>query len=465
MEAKDSASESYAWKIILKGREVIKMGSRFQVGNGKNIKIWQHHWLPIKHPPLVTSPIIESMEDATVDCLIDENTGKWDAEMLEGILVPAEAAIAKKIPLARSPTEDSLFWPFTANGQYTCKSGYRLLKDLEAEAEDDSQPDMDRNFWKCIWSLEVPNKYKNMVWRACRNSLPTKLNLTRRTIIDNLTCDRCSSNIEDSLHAQWVCLGLDEVWDGDRWSFRTREVSEDFKHLCRWIIENEKSPEHFTIQVWRIWNQRNKSRLQQPCCLTKDLKQAAQECWDEIRATNPMPNPIRPQPIPKWTAPLPDIYKINYDGAISSADNKSRVGVVIRDCKGEVIASLIQQLEQAYQPVEVEAIAACRAVEFGSEIGVNCAIMEGDSKVIVKALRNKDNGLLSFAPLINDVSLFSSLYSELSYSHIRRDGNKVAHSLAKLTLITPNCTVWKKMFHLALYLLFRLIWLHFNFIK
>ena len=201
MEAKDSASGSYAWKIILKGREVIEMGSRFRVGNGKNIKIWQYHWLPIKHPPLVTSPIIESLEDVTVDCLIDENTGKWDAEMLEGILVPAEAAIAKKIPLARSPTEDSLFWPFMANGQYTCKSGYRLLKDLEEEAEDDSQPDMDRNFWKCIWSLEVPNKYKNMVWRVCRNSLPTKLNLTRRTIIDNSTCDRCSSNIEDSLHA------------------------------------------------------------------------------------------------------------------------------------------------------------------------------------------------------------------------------------------------------------------------
>ena len=78
------------------------------------------------------------MEDATVDCLIDENTGKWDAEMLEGILVQTEATIAKKIPLARSPTEDSLFWPFTANGQYNCKSRYRFLKDLETESEEDT---------------------------------------------------------------------------------------------------------------------------------------------------------------------------------------------------------------------------------------------------------------------------------------------------------------------------------------
>ena len=99
-------------------------------------------------------------------------------------------------------------------------------------------------------------------------------------------------------------------------------------------------------------------------------------------------------------------------------------------------------MEQAYQPVEVEAIAVCSAVEFGSEIGVDCAIVEGDSKVIMKALRNNDNGLTPFAPLTNVVSLFLDLFSELSYSHIRIDGNKVAHSLARLALITLGCIVW-----------------------
>ena len=115
--------------------------------------------------------------------------------------------------------------------------------------------------------------------------------------------------------------------------------------------------------------------------------------------------------------------------------------MVVCNCNGEAMASLIQQLEQAFQPVEVEAIAACRVVDFGSEIGVDYAIMEGDSKVIVKALRNNDNGLTPFAPLINDVSLFLGLFSKLSYSHIKRDGNKVAYSLARLALITPGCTV------------------------
>ena len=146
MEAKESTTRSYAWKSILKGREVIKMGARFRVGNGKNIKIWQHHWLPIKHPPLVTSPIIKSMEDTTVDCLIDETTGNWDAEMLKGVLIPAKAELAKKIPFARSQTEDFLFWPFTANGQYNCKYRYLFLKDLETEVEEGTQQDLDKKF-------------------------------------------------------------------------------------------------------------------------------------------------------------------------------------------------------------------------------------------------------------------------------------------------------------------------------
>lgn len=138
---------------------------------------------------------------ATVDFLIDENSRQWNAEMVDGIFIPGEAELVKKIPIARIAIEDSLFWPFSANGHYNCKSGYRFLKELDADTDEDAQPDWDKKLWKGIWSLEIPNKHKNLVWRACRNSLPTEMNLTRRTIIDNPTCERCLSDMEDSLHA------------------------------------------------------------------------------------------------------------------------------------------------------------------------------------------------------------------------------------------------------------------------
>ena len=143
-----------------------------------------------------------------------------------------------------------------------------------------------------------------------------------------------------------------------------------------------------------------------------------------------------------YNAPAPDSYKINYDGALSSADNKSGIGIVVRDCHGEVIASLIQQLDQAYQPVEVEAMVANKAVEFGSELGLHNAIIEGNSVVVAMALKCKEFGLAPYAHLLNDVSLFFGLYSQLSYSYVKREGNKVAHSLARLALTSQHCTVW-----------------------
>lgn len=39
MEATDSRSGSYAWRSILKGRDVLQRGARWRVGNGESIKI------------------------------------------------------------------------------------------------------------------------------------------------------------------------------------------------------------------------------------------------------------------------------------------------------------------------------------------------------------------------------------------------------------------------------------------
>ncbi|XP_075655226.1 uncharacterized protein LOC142625459 [Castanea sativa] len=250
--------------------------------------------------------------------------------------------------------------------------------------------------------MEIPNKYKNLLWRACRNSLPTKQNLVRRTIIQNPSCDRCSlqakDTAEDTLHALWSCTSLNEVWVGDRWNFRSRFRFADFKELCKWVLENGKPLKLFAIQVWSIWNQRNKLRLNQPCCLTKELQKMAEDSWTEIRRHNLKLNRFSSSPTHQilWTAPTLDSYKINYDGALSTTDNKCGIGIVVRDCHGEVIASLIQQLDQAYQPVEVEAMATSKAVEFGSELGIRRAIIEGDSAVVVKSLTSKEFGLTPY---------------------------------------------------------------------
>ena len=74
---------------------------------------------------------IESMVDCPVAVLIDESARKWN-ELIDGIFSQEEATLIKKIPLSRRVSEDVLIWPYTQDGQHTCKTGYRFLKE-EAE--------------------------------------------------------------------------------------------------------------------------------------------------------------------------------------------------------------------------------------------------------------------------------------------------------------------------------------------
>ena len=53
-------------------------------------------------------------------------------------------------------------------------------------------------------ALEVPNKVKNLVWRACKNSLPTKANLVHRKIITDSLCDICKQH--QLVWPYWFCF-------------------------------------------------------------------------------------------------------------------------------------------------------------------------------------------------------------------------------------------------------------------
>ena len=134
MEAKKSQAGSHAWTNILHGRDVTFRGCQWRIGNGKLVSIWQNFWLPRKKSPQVLSPIIDSMAVAKVNILIDEMTRQWNHGLIEGIFIPKEVDLVKEIPLSQQYAEDSLFWPFTHNGSYTSKFGYRFLKAGE-EAE------------------------------------------------------------------------------------------------------------------------------------------------------------------------------------------------------------------------------------------------------------------------------------------------------------------------------------------
>ena len=123
-------------------------------------------------------------------------------------------------------------------------------------------------------------------------------------------------------------------------------------------------------------------------------------------------------------------------------ENRSCIGVAIRNNRGFVMSSLVQQLPQAYQAIEIEAMATSRAMEFGREITVAKVIVEGDSAIMVKALCSSDTSLASYGLLTKDTTIYSSLFLELTYSYTTRESNRIAHSLAKQAVFFLYSMVW-----------------------
>ena len=85
MEANEGYWGSYAWRSILKGREVIRRGAKWRVGNGESIKLWGDKWLPLLQSPSLHSPLMAELQNATVSSLINTSTRQWNIQLLPNL--------------------------------------------------------------------------------------------------------------------------------------------------------------------------------------------------------------------------------------------------------------------------------------------------------------------------------------------------------------------------------------------
>ena len=86
---------------------------------------------------------------------------------------------------------------------------------------------------------------------------------------------------------------------------------------------------------------------------------------------------------------------------------------------------------------------ACKcAVRFAIEIGITKGEFEGDSSTIVQALNIKDHSNAAFGNIIEDIAVLSSKLSQVHFLHVKRQGNSVAHALAKYARHSAKLEVW-----------------------
>ena len=122
-------------------------------------------------------------------------------------------------------------------------------------------------------------------------------------------------------------------------------------------------------------------------------------------------------------------------------EKKSRIGVVIRDHRGLVIASCSKLVHQELCSDDIEATTVGWALAFALEIGVKRAVLEGDSLNVIKCLMEEERLLVPMGLLIEDAKSLSHCFDELLYSHTKRECNVLAHSLARYVVGIPDFLV------------------------
>jgi hypothetical protein len=79
----------------------------------------------------------------------------------------------------------------------------------------------------------------------------------------------------------------------------------------------------------------------------------------------------------KWLKPSSGWVKLNWDAALSPSTKTMRIGVVVRNNRGDVLAALAAPVPCVLDPTSAEVLAAWRAVELGRERGNQRLILEG----------------------------------------------------------------------------------------
>ena len=147
----------------------------------------------------------------------------------------------------------------------------------------------------------------------------------------------------------------------------------------------------------------------------------------------------------EWVPPPHLIFKVNFDGVVFKKENKAGIKFVIHDDSNQVIAAMYKKTSLLSLVDKVKALVAVRVLIFSQKVGISSIILEGDLEKIINSLRNGEVSFAFYDYLIHEEAKFiAESFFVFNVSHINKQGNSVAHNLAKLARYVSDLLVWMK---------------------
>ncbi|GLT77990.1 hypothetical protein SLA2020_495420, partial [Shorea laevis] len=342
-----------------------------------------------------------------------------------------ERTILSQLELADPSVNDSMMWKPSPNGTFTLSSAYSLLCSVDPHNNND---------WHWIWKCPTLPKIRFFFWLLAHNRIPSRSLLSSRGITIPTTCPRCNSSTETALHLIRDCPDVLTLWH--KLPIPKSLLSSFHSDLFNWLHTNCSSKlltdcpklpwaTIFSSVVWHIWNDRNSLCFQQVSNLqnvhNKSFSLAA-ELWaahsHSCRFTSFNFLPV------KWNPPRYGWAKLNSDGSHFRQSGRTGAGGVIRDNNGDWVIGYAKNLGFGSNN-DAEFWGIKLGLELALRLGFRKLEIEADSLLAINAINGVFTPNATHKPLITCCRSLIPRFDEVMLTHIYREANGVADTLAK----------------------------------
>lgn len=443
LEAGKGVKASFIWMGIWQAKEALAADFRWVIGDGQTVLAERDAWLAQKQDFRVDNLQRYEGRNNKVATLFLPNSRTWDSEKVRKLFSNDDAIAILATNVPQRQVEDRIVWSRSIDGIYSVKTGYRVLQNRIA----DSSNCIQSKGWSRIWRLTIPHKVNIFIWRFCRNNIPVRTRLQSKGVSLPLTCPVCDTGMESMIHLFFECPFAVSCWQ----SVGLRHGLSEDQSVSEWMLQKTTSANHnevtpLCLVLWGIWFWRNKKvwhdHSMNPVIAMENTFRTIKEWRDAHRKGTVGSAGIkaRDSSVQKWHPPESGGLKLNVDASFFPGQESFSIGMVIRNQEGMFVGGKCICLPRPATVMEAECIGIREALSWIMEMPGSKVMIETDSLMAARAMNGKTEYLLEVGHVIDHCRMMLSDLPCASLCHVRKQANRVAHSLARVPCLL-NCSL------------------------
>uniref|UniRef100_A0A803Q4P0 Reverse transcriptase zinc-binding domain-containing protein n=1 Tax=Cannabis sativa TaxID=3483 RepID=A0A803Q4P0_CANSA len=261
----------------------------------------------------------------------------WDEDVLHDLFSEHDRKLIRAVVISSSMEFDTRYWSFEASGHYTVKSACKRLQVVNGRWTSGNNS----RLWRKLWNLKIPEKVSVFLWRACRNNLPTHVNLKVKHVTALVICPFCQLSDETVEHLFVECSFARLCWQ----QFNTSLSIAAGVKFVDWFSNISNTLTSFSLGgvaviCCAVWKARNEVVWRSKRLVPAVVVQFALAYFDQWKSakTQHVESDMHAGAViyPHWEPPSLNTIKVNVDASVY-AEKRFGFGWLARDYEGCVL--------------------------------------------------------------------------------------------------------------------------------